>query len=196
MSNDLVRLRYNGGSPAVDDNLYRLTAQQRRFAEEYVIDLNGTAAAMRAGYSPKSAQATASRLMNTVSVSHYIDSLILERGERCEVTADMVVRELAGLALSNIINYDFDEDGFVTLREGAPDIALRAVKKIKRRVRYDENGDKIIETELELWDKNAAIRMLGKHLGMFIERHEHTGPGGGPIQTQQIWKFGDREITF
>jgi phage terminase small subunit len=183
-------------NPVVDDNLYRLSAQQRQFAEEYIRDLNGTAAAIRAGYAPKSAQASASRLMNTVAVSHYIDSLMEERSERVQITADIVVRELAGLALSNIINYDFDEEGFVTLRPGAPDIALRAVKKIKRRVRYDENGDKIIETELELWDKNAAIRMLGKHLGMFIERHEHTGPGGGPIQTQQIWKFGDREITF
>lgn len=108
----------------------------------------------------------------------------------------MVLRELAMLSLSDISFFEFDDDGFVQLREGAPDLALRTVKKIKRRVRYDDEGNKTIETELELWDKVAALRLTGKHIGMFTERHEITGPDGGPIKTEHVWKLGDREIKF
>lgn len=190
MSTQLVRAN------EVSDYTKQLTKQQRRFAEEYIIDLNGRKAAIRAGYAERSAQVSASHLMNNVAVSKYIDFLLTERSIRTGIDADMVLRELTAIALSNIINYEFDEEGFVKLREGAPDLALNAIKGIRRRVRYDDDGNKMVETELQLWDKVSALRMLGQHLKLFIQRHEITGKDGGPIVTEQRWKFGDQEIKF
>lgn len=177
-------------------NPFALTAQKRRFAQEYLKDLNGRKAAIRAGYSERSAQVTGSRLLNEVAVSQYIDELMGDRSARTAITTDMVLRELAVLGLSDISFFEFDEEGYVQLREGAPDMAMRAVKSVKRRVRFDKDGNKMIESEIELWDKNSALRMLGKHLAMFTDRHEITGPDGGPIKTEHVWKFGDKEIKF
>ena len=178
------------------NNPYALTKQKKAFANEYIKDLNGRQAAIRAGYSPRSAQTISSALMNEVAVSQYVDSLLGDRCARTAIDADMVIRELAIVALSDISFFDFDADGYVVLREGAPDMALRSIKKIRRRVRWDGEGNKTIETEVELWDKPMALRMLGQHMGMFTQRHELTGPDGGPIQTEHIWKLGDREIKF
>jgi phage terminase small subunit len=50
----------------------------------------------------------------------------------------------------------------------------------------DENGNRVVEHvhKLKVWDKNSALEKIAKHLGMFIDRHEHSGPGGAPIQTK------------
>ena len=177
-------------------NPYELTPKKRLFCQEYLKDLNGRKAAIRAGYSERSAQVTASRLMNEVAVSQHIDELMGDRSARVLVTADMLLRELAMLSLSDMTFYRINDDGYVELEDGAPDFAMRCIKKIRRRVRFDDEGNKTIETEFELWDKVSAIRMAGKHIGMFTERHEITGPDGGPIKTEHVWKFGDREVKF
>ena len=176
------------------EDKYGITEQQNRFAEEYIIDLDGKAAAIRAGYSPKGAQVTANRLMNHVGIAARISDLLETRSLRAAVTADQVMRELAQIGLSNIINYEIDDEGYVSLAEGAQSEAMRAIKKLKRTVKYDKDGNKNIETELELWDKVSALRLMGKHLGMFVDithvqgkvEHEH----------KQVWEFGDQAIEF
>jgi phage terminase small subunit len=92
--------------------IYTLTARQKLFALEYPIDLNGTQAAIRAGYSARTAEAAASRLLRNVKVGAEIRRVMDERGKRLEISADNVLRELAKLAFSNIDDFlVIHEDG-------------------------------------------------------------------------------------
>jgi phage terminase small subunit len=89
-----------------------LTARQKLFALEYPIDLNGTQAAIRAGYSARTAEAAASRLLRNVKVGAEIRRVMDERAKRLEISADNVLRELAKLAFSNIDDFlVIHEDG-------------------------------------------------------------------------------------
>lgn len=149
-------------------------ARHERFAQEYLVDLNGAQAAVRAGYSPKSAKVTAARLLTDANLAARIADLKAGRAERVEFTADEVVRELKVLGLSNVEHYTLDDDGHLALAEGAPPEAIRAVSSVKRRVRTvtttrggEERTERTVDVEFKLWDKPAALRMGGQHLGMF-----------------------------
>ena len=159
----------------------RLTARQAAFVQEYLVDLNGKQAAIRAGYTASSSEVTASRLLRNAKVDEAIRAAQQARAMRVEVEQDRVLRELALLALSNVAHYHIDDDGLVTLADGAPEEAMRAVASLKRkrRVTTDKDGRETVEvdTELRLWDKPGSIRMAGQHLGMFVERHDHTTKG-------------------
>jgi hypothetical protein len=82
-----------------------LTSRQSRFIEEYLIDLNGKQAAVRAGYSAKSAEVQASRLLRNTAVQAAIGEAMQARSQRTEVTADRVVAELAKLAFADMRDY-------------------------------------------------------------------------------------------
>lgn len=78
---------------------FYLNERQKRFCEEYIVDLNATQAAIRAGYSEKTAASTAARLLRNVKVQKYIAQLQAERGQRLQVTQDDVIREICDIAL-------------------------------------------------------------------------------------------------
>lgn len=78
----------------------KLTEKQKRFCEEYLIDLNGTQAAVRAGYSEKSASRMAIELLNKTHVSNYLSELMKARSQRTGITADTVLEELKRIALT------------------------------------------------------------------------------------------------
>ncbi|MGN0423091.1 MAG: terminase small subunit, partial [Lachnospiraceae bacterium] len=80
-----------------------MTKKQKLFVEEYLIDLNATQAAIRAGYSPETAQEQGSRLLSNVMVKKEIDKAMAERSRRTGVNADRVVMELAKIAFVNAI---------------------------------------------------------------------------------------------
>lgn len=80
----------------------KLAAKQQRFCDEYLIDLNATQAAIRAGYSPGTAEQAASRLLTIVKVSDEIAREMAERSKRTGINQDRVVKELAKLAFVNI----------------------------------------------------------------------------------------------
>src|ERR1700751_1632756 len=82
----------------------RLPCRRSRFVEEYILDLNGKQAAIRAGYSPKTAEVQASRLLRNVKVQVALEDAIQARSRRTQITADSVVTELAKLAFSNIFD--------------------------------------------------------------------------------------------
>jgi phage terminase small subunit len=75
-----------------------LTLKQARFVEEYIVDLNGRQAAIRAGYSPKTAEVQASRLLRNAKLQATLESAIRERSKRAELSSDRVVEELARIA--------------------------------------------------------------------------------------------------
>ena len=79
----------------------KLTDKQKRFCEEYLIDLNATQAAVRAGYSPKTASRIAIELLNKTHVSEYLKGLMKERSEAVGVTSEQVVKELEKIAFAD-----------------------------------------------------------------------------------------------
>ena len=143
----------------------KLTAKQQRFCDEYLIDLNATQAAIRAGYSPKTAEQTASRLLTIVKVSDEIAREMAERSKRTGINQDRVVQELAKLAFVNIADVvDLDSD---TVKETATGEDLACIQSVK--IKPSEFGT---EREIKLYDKKASLELLGKHLGMFKDKLE------------------------
>lgn len=80
----------------------KLTERQKRFADEYLIDLNATQAAIRAGYSENTAEQAASRLLTFVKIQEYIQERMKERQRRTEITQDMIVGELKKIGFADI----------------------------------------------------------------------------------------------
>lgn len=163
-----------------------MNALRERFCQEYLVDLNATQAATRAGYSSKTAYSQGQRLLKNVEVAAQIQDLMMARATRVQFTIDQVLTELKILGLSDVRHYAIgDASHPVQLAPDAPAEAMRAIATIKRRVRWEREGDEepvmVEDVEYRLWDKPAALRMAGQHLGMFKEIHEHTGKDGEPI---------------
>lgn len=153
----------------------KLTAKQNKFVEEYLIDLNATQAAIRAGYSPKNAGKIGHELLE--KTRNEIDRAIAERSRRTGINQDRVLRELAKIAFVNpndVINFR-DATVKMTSEENLAAIASIKVKKIP-----GEYGD-ATEREVKLYDKLRALDLLGRHLGMFKDKIEINGDMGVKI---------------
>lgn len=138
-----------------------MTDKQERFCEEYMIDLNATQAAIRAGYSPKTANEQGSQLLAKLSIQNRIAQLQAEQSRRTGVSADRVVRELAKIAFVNAA--DLIDPKTASLKSDASHDDLAAVQSVKVKT-FGEDG---LEQEVKLADKLRALDLLGKHLGMF-----------------------------
>lgn len=164
-----------------------LTKRQEAFVHEYLIDLHGTRAAIRAGYAAGSAAVEASRLLSLPHIADAVEHGIEQRLARTNMAADDVLYEMSLLAYSDVEHYRIGDEGEVSLAPGAPVGAVRAIQAIKRRrhVRFDPDGSVTVthDLELRLWDKIGPLRLLGRHVGLFADRIEVTGPNGGPIET-------------
>lgn len=136
----------------------KLTDKQKRFCEEYLVDLNATQAAIRAGY--KNAD-IGRRLVTKSHVSKYIEELKSDRSKRTEITADRVLEELAAIAFSDRTELaQVGKHGEVnfTPTEKLPD-------EVKKIIAGIENGK--YGTKVTTYDKVKALELLGKHLGLF-----------------------------
>jgi phage terminase small subunit len=134
-----------------------------QFCQEWLIDLNQKQAYIRTGYSPKNAESGASALCANPKVRARMDELLAERSKRTGVTADRVVRELARLAFADITDVVDTDNAVVKPGANKDDRATIASVKVKSGADYTER-------EVKLHDKNKALEMLGKHLGMFTDR--------------------------
>lgn len=162
-----------------------LTPKQQRFVEEYLKDLCATAAYRRAGYAARgnSAEVSAGKLLRKPQVQAAITAAQAERTARVETSADEVLAELLTLMRSDVRHFDVGNDGRLTLAPGAPDRAWRAVSSVKHKI-IPQAGTlpPIRQVEFRLWDKNAAIEKIAKHIGFYPpEKRELSGPGGGPM---------------
>jgi len=165
-----------------------LEPKEQAFVAEYLVDLNGAAAARRAGYSETSAAVLASRLLIKVNVAAALQKAFAERAARTGLTADRVLAELEQLAFSNIANYVVDiVNGKVDVREGVSPDAMKAIASIKHKRIPIGEADHIDEIEIRLWDKPGMLRLAGQHLGIegFRTRVELTGKNGKPIEIKQ-----------
>lgn len=145
-----------------------LTKKQKVFVEEYLIDLNATQAAIRAGYSPDTAQEQSSRLLSNVMVKAAVDKAMAERSRRTGVNADRVLLELAKIGFANIT--DVVDVDTAKVREDAKEEDLACIQSIK--IKPTEYGT---EREIKMYDKKAALVDIGKHLGMFKDKLELSG---------------------
>lgn len=136
-----------------------MTPKQQRFVEEYLIDLNATQAAIRAGYSEATANEQGSRLLANVSVAEAIAAAQGQRSQRTEITADYV--------LSNLT-----------------EIVERCMQRAPVMVRQGREMVQEVDDEgRHVWTFNAngankSLELLGKHLGMFKESVNITGAIG------------------
>ncbi len=149
-----------------------MTKKQERFCEEYMIDLNATQAAIRAGYSSKSANVDGPRLLSNARVRARVDQLIAAQSRRTGINADVVVRELARIARLNPSSViDFNS---ATVLPDASDDDLAAVASVRIKTIPGEDHDGV-EREVKFHDKVKALELLGNHLGMFTDKIEHSG---------------------
>jgi phage terminase small subunit len=152
-----------------------LTPKQQRFVEEYLVDLNATQAAIRAGYSAKTADAIGRENLGKPLIAAAVEVEKAKRAERTEITADRVLEELSLLAFSNIDHYRINPDDTVAIAPGAPAAAIRAVASIKRRIIPQKSGLlPIKEVEIRLWDKPGPLKLAGQHVGILKDKSEHS----------------------
>lgn len=159
----------------------KLTAKQAAFVQEYLIDLNATQAAIRAGYSGKTAQQTGSENLAKPVIQSAIQEALNKRKERTEVTQDYVIRELVNV---------------IEICTGQKDTAITEVIK-----NFQEGSIDAHDVSKKLFDAsgaNRALELLGKHLGMFADKHEITGKDGGPVEmitlTKEAYKEARKEM--
>ena len=154
-----------------------MTAKQKRFCEEYLIDLNATQAAIRAGYSPESAQQIGAENMSKPVIRARIDAEMAERSRRTGVNADRVVQELAKIAFVKVT--DVIDPNTAKVLDSASDDDKACIASVKYKASSGESSDSV-EREIRMYDKLKALELLGKHLGMFTLSVNVSG--GGVVQ--------------
>ena len=151
-----------------------LTDKQRSFVEEYLVDLNATQAAIRAGYSEKTAAEIGCENLGKPQIAAAIGAAFEERSAKTGATAERVVKELCRLAYSDVRRY-YAADGKLRPLAELDDDAAAALSGVEPHIR-----------KVRLHDKHAALVTLAKHLGMLKERIEMTGKDGGPLELRDV----------
>jgi phage terminase small subunit len=156
---------------------HTITDQQERFAREYIVDRNGTAAAVRAGYSEATASQAATRLLKHEGIVAFIANLTEKRNARVELTPARLLEELGRLALADV-GLAFNPDGTMRPIHEIPEDVRRCLSGLE--VRQDDSGASIVKAKFV--DKAKGLELAMKHLGMLTEKLEHSGPDGGALQ--------------
>ena len=133
-----------------------LTAKQERFCAEYAVDLNATQAAIRAGYSPKTAKAQGSRLLTNADVKARVEADNAARAAKLALSADWVVEKLK----------------------------QNVERAMQAEPVYDREGNKTGEYTYQGAVANGALNLLGKHIGMFVDKVEHSGKDDRPFRVR------------
>ncbi|WP_346395958.1 terminase small subunit [Pseudomonas syringae] len=156
-----------------------LTAKQQRFVDEYLIDLNATQAAIRAGYSQKTARQIGNRMLTNVDIQAATSKRMVERSNRVEITQDMVLKELAKIGFSDIRKVVRWGETQVRMVDGDDDgpedmVPYHGLALIDSSEIDDSIAGAIAEVsqsrdglKVKLHDKKGALVDIGRHLGMF-----------------------------
>ena len=147
----------------------KLTDKKKEFVRQYLVDLNATQAAVRAGYSVKTAYRQGADLLQKTSIREAIEKAQAKRARRVEVTQDYV--------LSNLVEV--------------------VERTMQRAPVTDRKGEQVTDEEgRAVWtfdakNANRALELLGKHLGIFTDkiRAEVSGPDGGPMASEIVVRF-------
>lgn len=143
----------------------KLTPRQRLFASEYLVDLNATQAAVRAGYSRKNADQIGNQLLGKAIVAKAIQDAMTKREKRTEITQDMVIAQLAKVAFADIKDFvSWDDEGIKIQDSAKVDGTL--LNEVSENI--SELGGRTIKVKRH--DAMKALELLGRHLGMFNDK--------------------------
>lgn len=158
--------------------MLKLRPKQKMFVEEYLVDLNATQAAIRAGYSAKTASSIGEQNLRKLDIQTAIQEAMKARQERTGVTQDRVIAELARIAFGDQRSVMEWGPSGVKLRDSKSltDDQAAMVAEVSESV--TANGGTL---KLKTHDKVGALKLLGEHLGMFKQKMEVTGQDGGPV---------------
>lgn len=152
----------------------KLTAKQEQFCLEYLIDLNATQAAIRAGYSEKTAKDIACENLAKPNISARIAELQAERQERTKVTGDMVIQELAKMAFFNMGEV-IEPTGHLKSFDKWEENQLAAITEITTDTLGSDQNALITRQKVKMADKKGSLELLGRHLKLFTDKVEHAG---------------------
>lgn len=144
----------------------RLNAKQSAFCNEYLVDFNAKQAAIRAGYSPRTAEQQGCKLLSKVKVQEKIAELTAERSSENKATIERIIKELCAIAFTRLTDIVYiDEDGLAKVKPTSEltDAQQRAIESISQ-TRYG--------VKIKMHDKTKSLELLGKHLGMWLDRVE------------------------
>jgi len=155
----------------------KLTDKQAMFVKEYIIDLNATQAAIRAGYSENSARQIASTMLSNHNIQDAIQKEMDKRSKRTEITQDRVLKELALIGFMDI-RKAFDAKGQLLSIPDMPEEVARAIGGIDHQV-IGTGDDQIgLTSKIKIIDKKGSLELLGKHLKLFTDKTEVSGALG------------------
>jgi phage terminase small subunit len=163
-----------------------VTPRQKAFVDEYLIDLNGAQAAVRAGYSAKTAEVQGSRLLGNAKVAIAITAAKAARSERTKVDADWVLSRLHEEAEADVNDLYDPVTGQVKPIKDWPLIwrkgLVAGIESYPEKIGEDEDGKPIFGTgyKLKMSDRARRVEMLGKHVyvSAFREQIDHTSSDG------------------
>ena len=145
----------------------KLTKKQQLFVDEYLIDLNATQAAIRAGYSVDSARDIGCENLTKPNIQKVIAERMAERSRRTGVNQDRIVEELAKIAFVNIEDVVDTDTGEILPNASKDDLAC--IESVKFKQSDNQYGGSI-EREVKLASKMKALELLGKHLNMWSDK--------------------------
>lgn len=154
--------------------MHKVSAKYRRFVAEYMIDQNATQAAIRAGYSKKTADVQGPRLLGIVWIREAIDKML----KKHEISAERIIAELAKLATSDVRDI-YKEDGSLKPISEWPASIARCVSAVEQEEIYEYNNGRRENVgdvrKVKLWDKTRALEILARYHKLLTDKVEHSG---------------------
>ena len=154
----------------------QMTPKQKLFCEEYLVDLNATQAAIRAGYSKKTAAVVGYENLTKPHIAEAIEKSMEERQKRIHITQDRVLQELSRIAFFDIRKL-YREDGTLKRMNELDDesaAVLSGVDVIETHIQDSENTATQTK-KVKVFDKTAALTLAMRHLGILNDKVEHSG---------------------
>lgn len=180
--------------------------RQQVFVDEYLKCWKAAEAARRAGYSARTAYSMGPRLLKNVEVRRAIDNRLtnihMGADEVLKLLADQARGDMADLMAFSTVSQELDlVEIDPKTGEVKPKPQTKLIKKLKQRTitylakgKSDEDREENI-LEIELYDAQAALALIGKHHKLFAERIEHSGEDGGPIQVEDVTLTDEQRVT-
>jgi len=169
-----------------------LTPKQTRFVQEYPVDFNATQAAIRAGYSPKTAGAIGHELLKKPEIQEAISRAKQAQSERTQIDADSLLRRLDAEAHADLADLYDDKGALKPVKEWPLIWRQGLIAGMETVQEFEEvDGKKVpigLVHKVKLSDRIRRLELIGRHknVGAFVEKVEHTGKDGGPIQTEEV----------
>ncbi|MEQ2049450.1 terminase small subunit [Burkholderia multivorans] len=177
---------FSGEATASHNHMRKLTPKQQRFVDEYLVDLNATQAAIRAGYSPKTAYRIGAELLQKTSVAAALAECMKARRQRTQVDADYVLQRMIEIDQMDVLDIMTDDMALKPVSDW-PKVWRQYLSGFDLAEMFDGTGDARemvgILKKIKWPDKVKNLELLGRHLGMFKDKVEVTGKDGGPVQS-------------